>query len=346
MKRPRMTYSFDVARRHLEEADVRFKSMFSTVDMTRFKPFLAAAQEGAPEPAISQDDDQWNMISGNDDAEVQQDRANGVEEIDLFRTMTTSIIGQQISWKAAKAVIWRFCSIFHPELGQAPSDREQFKSQLVFPAPLQVLSEDPRKYRGAGLSEAKARSVVDVARRFADGRLNVRRLSAASTEGCTEELVEARGVGPWTAHMVQLFALREPDVLPVGDLAVQRGMVEFFLSDRRGPKIARKEGGIYERDSPPPDIYTREIPFHPAGISHEFLRSRRSLEFKKRKYFLSPEQMELLTETWRPYRSVGALLMWCVVDEAGKKPAPKPQPKVEPVLEPASKENAAVINDQ
>ncbi|PWN40519.1 DNA glycosylase, partial [Ceraceosorus guamensis] len=275
MKRPRMTYSFEVARRHLEEADVRFKSMFSTVDMTRFKPFLAAAQEG-------------NLPR---------------------RTMTTSIIGQQISWKAAKAVIWRFCSIFHPELGQAPSDREQFKSQLVFPAPLQVLSEDPRKYRGAGLSEAKARSVVDVARRFADGRLNVRRLSAASTEGCTDELVEARGVGPWTAHMVQLFALREPDVLPVGDLAVQRGMVEFFLSDRRGPKIARKEGGIYERDSPPPDIYTREIPLHPAGISHEFLRSRRNLEFKKRKYFL-PEQMELLTETWRPYRSVGVLLMW------------------------------------
>lgn len=84
--------------------------------------------------------------------------------------------------------------------------------------------------RSAGLSGRKAEYVLDLASRFADGRLSTEKLLAADDGDLYEMLTAVRGIGRWTVDMFAMFSLRRPDILPVGDLGVQRGVLRWFLS--------------------------------------------------------------------------------------------------------------------
>jgi len=88
---------------------------------------------------------------------------------------------------------------------------------------------DAATLRTAGLSARKADYVQDLSARFADGRLSTQKLLEANDDELAQMLIEVRGIGRWTVDMFAIFSLRRPDILPVGDLGIQRGLVRWFL---------------------------------------------------------------------------------------------------------------------
>ncbi|OSD06705.1 DNA glycosylase [Trametes coccinea BRFM310] len=125
-----------------------------------------------------------------------------LERVDPFR-------GQQISWKAAAAITHKFVRLFDPSI---PESLAESKSNF-FPSAHQVVTKDVATLRTAGLSARKAEYVLDLAARFADGRLSTRKLLQADDEELHTMLTEVRGIGRWT-----------------GDLGVQRGLLRWFIS--------------------------------------------------------------------------------------------------------------------
>ena len=119
---------------------------------------------------------------------------------DPFHTLARSIVGQQISVKAAQ-------SVWNRVLAAAPGMR----------APT-VLELEVAALRACGLSERKASYIRDLAAHFADGRLQPHSWGRLSDAEVIAELVRVRGIGRWTAEMFLMFNLLRPDVLPLGDL--------------------------------------------------------------------------------------------------------------------------------
>ncbi len=94
--------------------------------------------------------------------------------------------------------------------------------------PEAVLALPEEKLRGAGLSGAKTRSVRDLAEHVKRGDLALDAIPAMEDEAVVTALTRVRGIGRWTAEMVLIFQLGRPDVLPVGDLGVQKGFQKLF----------------------------------------------------------------------------------------------------------------------
>jgi DNA-3-methyladenine glycosylase II len=138
-----------------------------------------------------------------------------------FASLGRAIVYQQLSGKAAGTIYQRF-------LGLYPSRR--------FPRPDELLATPVERLRSAGLSAAKASSLLDLAARFRDGTVRPRRFAHLDEESLIEVLTQVRGIGPWSVHMFLIFGLLRPDVLPVGDLGVRRGMQIYFgLNDLPAP---------------------------------------------------------------------------------------------------------------
>ncbi|KAK7057193.1 DNA-3-methyladenine glycosidase [Favolaschia claudopus] len=186
-----LTFSFEDAKKHLINADHRFEDVFQRLEC---KPF-------------------------------QQ-----LEQVHPFRALATSILGQQISWLAARSITHKFIRLYDPSIPEKHSDYNPSPSESFFPAPQQVAETDIPTLRTAGLSERKAEYIRDLAARFSDGRLSTTKLIEANDEELAEMLIEVRGIGRWTVDMFAIFSLRRPDILPVGDLGVQRGLVRWFLA--------------------------------------------------------------------------------------------------------------------
>lgn len=124
---------------------------------------------------------------------------------DFFGRFVTSIIRQQVSMASARAT----------------EDRLQ---RTVAVTPPTILKTDPATLRDVGLSEQKAATAIAVAERFASGEWSRDTFVAHSDEDVIDELTTVHGVGAWTAKMQLLFSLGRPDVFPVEDLAIRRGM--------------------------------------------------------------------------------------------------------------------------
>ncbi|MBL8394982.1 MAG: DNA-3-methyladenine glycosylase 2 family protein [Candidatus Accumulibacter sp.] len=137
---------------------------------------------------------------------------------DPFVTLLRSIVGQQISVKAADSVWARFLAIFSN------------------PTPVEVLGCPPEALRGCGLSARKVEYVIDLARHFASGQLDVGRWSAMSDEELVTELTTVRGIGVWTAEMFLIFNQLRPDVWPLDDLGLQRAMAIHYYGGERPPR--------------------------------------------------------------------------------------------------------------
>ena len=139
---------------------------------------------------------------------------------DAFQTLARSIVGQQISVKAAQSVWERFAT--------AVGDMQ--------PKRVLKLSED--QLRGCGLSGQKVKYLSDLSGRFSDGTIDVARWHAMDDETLMTDLTQIKGIGRWTAEMFLIFYLTRPDVFPLGDLGVQRALSLHYnkgkpLSDRR-----------------------------------------------------------------------------------------------------------------
>jgi DNA-3-methyladenine glycosylase II len=151
---------------------------------------------------------------------------------DAFTTLARSIVGQQISVKAAQAVWDRFAALM-----DEPSTRL---------SPAAVLSLEPAALRGAGLSARKVEYLGDLAQHFASGAVHVRQWQQMDDEAIIEELVAIRGIGRWTAEMFLIFHLMRPNVLPLDDIGLLRGIsVNYFSGEPVSRAEAREVGDAW-----------------------------------------------------------------------------------------------------
>jgi len=140
---------------------------------------------------------------------------------DPYRYLVRSILYQQLAGAAARAIEGRLHARFG---GSLPPPAALAR------APLPTL-------RAAGLSRAKALAVRGAARAFADGTLRARRFPHLDDCAVVAALTQLRGVGEWTAHMLLMFSLGRPDVLPVGDYGVRKGARRLYgLAELPAPR--------------------------------------------------------------------------------------------------------------
>jgi len=157
-----------------------------------------------------------------------------------FATLVRIIIDQQVSVQAG-AAIW---------------NRLETAAGIVSPQAVTDLGE--AGLRQAGLSGAKARYVLGIANAVCAGELDFARLHRRREDSIFSELTALKGVGRWTAEIYLMFALGKPDIMPVGDIALQAAAGRLL--------------GLDERPG--------------------------------------PDQLEEISERWRPYRSVAAVMLW------------------------------------
>jgi DNA-3-methyladenine glycosylase II len=139
---------------------------------------------------------------------------------DAFQTLARAIVGQQISTKAAQSIWGRFADC----VGTV--------------TPANVSAKEDAALRACGFSGQKVSYVKDLAARFAAGEVKPRRWTRMDDEAIIEELTAVKGIGRWTAEMFLMFNLQRPNVLPVGDLGLQRAMERTY---NRGRKLTRDQ---------------------------------------------------------------------------------------------------------
>ena len=139
---------------------------------------------------------------------------------DAFSTLARSIVGQQISVKAAQTVWHRF---------------EALLKQMT---PTSVLKLKVDDMRAAGLSARKVEYLVDLSIHFDAGTVHVKDWQAMDDEAIIAELVAIRGIGRWTAEMFLMFYLRRPNVLPLDDVGLINGIAKNYFS---GESVSRSD---------------------------------------------------------------------------------------------------------
>ncbi len=139
---------------------------------------------------------------------------------DAFVTLARSIVGQQISVKAAQTVWERFIML----------------TKKLTPASLLKMKVDDM--RAAGLSARKVEYLVDLALHFDNGGVRVKEWEGMQDEEIIAELVAIRGIGRWTAEMLLIFHLMRPNVLPLDDVGLINGISQNYFS---GESVSRSE---------------------------------------------------------------------------------------------------------
>jgi DNA-3-methyladenine glycosylase II len=139
---------------------------------------------------------------------------------DAFVTLARSIVGQQISVKAAQSVWDRFAAL----------------SKNLTPANVLKLKVDDM--RASGLSARKVEYLVDLALHFSNGTVHTRQWADMDDEAIIDELVAIRGIGRWTAEMFLIFYLLRPNVLPLDDVGLINGISHNYFS---GEAVSRSD---------------------------------------------------------------------------------------------------------
>jgi DNA-3-methyladenine glycosylase II len=135
---------------------------------------------------------------------------------DAYGALVRSIVGQQLSARAARTIFERLTALFGERT----------------PTPRELLDTDPEQLRGVGMSRAKVAFLRDLAEHVEDGELRLERLAELPDDEVFEQLTAIKGLGPWSVHMFLIFHLGRPDVLPVGDLGIRRAVkVEYGLAE-------------------------------------------------------------------------------------------------------------------
>ena len=137
-----------------------------------------------------------------------------------FVTLARSIVGQQISVKAADSV-WLRLSTALPEM-----------------TPAEILASDTATLRACGLSARKVEYLGDLARHFSTGQIHLGRWALMSDAEIIAELTAVRGIGVWTAEMFLIFHELRPDVFPLDDIGLQKAVaLHYFQGARPSRKV-------------------------------------------------------------------------------------------------------------
>ncbi|WP_222919385.1 DNA-3-methyladenine glycosylase 2 family protein [Natrinema sp. SYSU A 869] len=140
---------------------------------------------------------------------------------DEYERLCISIINQQLSTASAAAVRERMFDLLERDV-----------------TPASVLAADEAALRDAGLSRSKVEYIQNAARAFQENDYTRAGLASHSNSEAIDLLTEIKGIGAWTARMYLLFVLERPDVLPLGDLAVRRGIEQLYGD---GEELTRAE---------------------------------------------------------------------------------------------------------
>ncbi|MFQ6677320.1 MAG: DNA-3-methyladenine glycosylase family protein [Fidelibacterota bacterium] len=137
------------------------------------------------------------------------------EETNYFESLVRAMVYQQLSGKAASTIYSRFQDLFNGD---------------EYPTPEQVMNKSHDEIRSVGLSNQKANYVHNIAEAFFNGSIP-KDLEKLADDEIINHLTAIKGIGPWTAEMFLMFTLQRPDVLPVTDLGIQKGMQLFCELD-------------------------------------------------------------------------------------------------------------------
>lgn len=133
---------------------------------------------------------------------------------DYYQELVESIIGQQLSVKAAASIRGRFIDLFGH-----------------FPGAEEILGRDFDELKSVGLSRPKTSYIIDLASRVRDGSISFENLDSMSNDQIIENLTSVKGIGAWTVHMFLIFAMGRLDVLAVGDLGVRNALTSLYKFD-------------------------------------------------------------------------------------------------------------------
>lgn len=134
---------------------------------------------------------------------------------DYYRALGDSIIGQQLSVKAAASIKKRFRDLFDG----------------AFPEPQAILEKSIDELRTAGLSNAKAKYIQDLAQHIIDGKIDFADIDELTNEAIIKKLTDVKGIGEWTVHMFLMFCMGRTDVLATGDLGIRNGIRTLYELD-------------------------------------------------------------------------------------------------------------------
>jgi DNA-3-methyladenine glycosylase II len=159
-------------------------------------------------------------------------RRRGEPKPDAYGALLRTVVGQQLSSKAARTIYGRILDLFG---GKTPT-------------PEQILAASESDLRGAGLSGRKVEYIRDLAAHVQSGELELDRLGELSDEEVIEEIVAVRGLGRWSAEMFLLFHLERPDIIAGGDLGIRKAIqLSYGMDEMPTPDQVEEIG---ERWSP------------------------------------------------------------------------------------------------
>jgi DNA-3-methyladenine glycosylase II len=146
-----------------------------------------------------------------------------------FLTLCRSIIGQQISASAADAA-W-----------------ERFLKVCVKCTPAQVIKTGPEQLLACGLSKRKTEYILDLALHFKEKHVHIEKWAKMDDEDVISELLQIRGIGRWTAEMFLIFNLLRPNILPLDDPGLLKGIsVNYFSGEPVSRSDAREVAANWE----------------------------------------------------------------------------------------------------
>lgn len=143
---------------------------------------------------------------------------------DIFESLAQSIVGQQLSGKAADTIWGRFVTLF-------PNKKV---------TPHAIMSLEIESMRNIGTSWAKARSLKDLAEKTVDGTVQINKLETMSDEDMIEHLIKVKGIGRWTAQMRLMFSFERSDILPLDDIGIQNAFVKLYGLNRSHKTLHQK----------------------------------------------------------------------------------------------------------
>ena len=127
-----------------------------------------------------------------------------------FKSLLRSIIHQQLSGKAARTIENRFLELYNGNR---------------YPTPEEVLKTPAEAIQNVGISRMKTEYIRGLAKIIADGDIRLENLSELSNDEVGNVLKEVKGIGQWTVDMFLIFSLNRPDVFPLNDLGIQKGLM-------------------------------------------------------------------------------------------------------------------------
>ena len=165
---------------------------------------------------------------------------------DIYLDLLETIISQQLSGNIAKIIFNRFLELFENGYPNA-----------------EILAQiKDEKLRSAGLSNAKAHYVKNLANFVIDNDISVKHLDKLTDEEIIDLLTKVKGVGKWSVEMILIFSLQRPDVFPYDDLVIKKSMVELYKIRKEGKELILKMNSIANKWKPNRTLASRYLWAH------------------------------------------------------------------------------------